>query len=269
MQSFYILTISLNYMNIFTALNELAGISKLINAAHDYTVCLLCLEDDSKPLNDCLISIPKRSASNPEKHLKARHGLSSDHPATKYWELATVRDKQVPFDVSSMNDKNTVGDLFKIQSQKEAIDGFHRLAHRFVSRCGIPFRSANSIEFHDMCKYLVVHGEKLRAQSQKLKMGEYKYREMSNIRFTEMIYVVSEMVNITRQWLSQNAGKNIPFVTVSHDIWVAKTFEVLGVSIFFVFPHTWEDVSFPIALIRSDTKVAVDVTKEINTALNK
>jgi len=69
----------------------------------------------------------------------------------------------------------------------------------------------------------------------KMLMGKYKIRNQRHKSFNHLVQYIIKKVNDTRMWLKQQTGKErTPFITVGHDGWDSKDYDMLGVCIHFV-----------------------------------
>lgn len=243
----------------YNCLRDFPGFRKLKESTVNYCVCMICYKNPNVSLDNALISSPDYSPSNAGTHMKNKH----KHDAPEYWDVIT--QKQQPAAIG----KNHITISFLKLSQKNAVANFHKEAHRFITNCGLPFRVANSNAFHNYNQFLVLNAHLLKNNIKDLKMGPRKFGTIANKNFSEMVFVVAELVTKTREWYKENLGKQTPFLTVCHDIWQGNQIDVLGVSLYFNVPTTWETVKFPVALIKSDSKTASSVKDNILHALSK
>jgi hypothetical protein len=75
-----------------------------------------------------------------------------------------------------------------------------------------------------------------------------------------MVFVISELVRKIREELSRQCGKEVPFVTVCHDIWNGKKRDILGISVMFIDPRNCMLYRIPIGMIRISGHTAQQVS---------
>jgi hypothetical protein len=128
---------------------------------------------------------------------------------------------------------------------------------------------ANSTEFADMMYFAVDNADTLKNKKESLKLGYNKFTSLSERKFNEMTYVIDRLVRLSRDYYNRLTGKNIPFLSVAHDIWDSNISPFLGISLFFVDPVNWQMVSFPIGMRKSKGKKSNIITNEIRNTLER
>jgi hypothetical protein len=263
----------LHLLYTLSDLKKYPGLVKIQNTKGP-CVCMICFENPLYELNRCVFSTDVRyNPSNLKKHLESKHD-ARDAPAY-FGHLKTAKEKSIISKASSTsvstNQKQgtRLKSMFVEHNSVDAKNIFNRKVHRFVNRCGISFKTAHAPEFRDLMQFVVVNASSLKPNVDKLFLGPSKYKSISETKMEEMCYVISELVQLTRNYYTSNTGKEIPFITLSHDIWESVNADWMGVSIYFVLPHTWETIMFPIAMKKTPGKKSYDIVNMCKLVLER
>ena len=62
-------------------------------------------------------------------------------------------------------------------------------------------------------------------------------------------------------------GKNVAFLTISHDGWDSRRRDILGCCVHFVHPMYWKNISLPVGLKYLTSKKAVETVEQLNKIL--
>jgi hypothetical protein len=225
-----------------------------------FAICMLCFNKPDTELSSCIFKLTDGlNPSNVNKHFIGQH---TPDDAPEFFKLSNATKKKTA-------DTGTITSLFNAQSSTQAFTGFYNQCHKFFNRSNISFRLANSQDFVDLTNYIVTNAQHLKTDGDRLKIGPYKFNELAKNKFKTMTYVIGELIQLTREYYTNEIGKPVPFLTVAHDIWDSRNSEVLGVSIFFIFPLTFELLSLPIALPRVTSKKAACVSAIVENHLQR
>jgi hypothetical protein len=238
---------------------------------------MICFNNPSVELSKCLFSSTKSyNPSNLNKHI-TKHHTTKDAPdffnsVTKGQGVAACIPMK-PDSASQISgvieSTSTINSFFSELSTKQALDLWSRKAHRFFNKCGIPFRVASSQEFKDLMSFTVQHAAQLKSNQDRLILGHHKFSQISKTRLQELTYVITTLVEESKEYFRNATGRNIPRLCVSHDIWESKNGHWLGITLFFIDVTNWEMLSFPIGFKKSIGKKARDVYEQVQDTIKR
>ena len=226
-----------------------------------YMVCMICKDELDKPLANCLIKCSPSNTSNGTTHLNGLHGKyleklkQAKEEETKQKMKGKKKDKG-----SKKRKKDTSIDSFmspaatssssmatkKSEYKKRVATETNQLIHEFVNNGAHPDTVVTNGDFRALIDHLIEHGQDLKGHYKH--MGQRKYVDIEEAKFSDLMEQVSELIEETRDWYAERTGRRVRFISVSHDVWDGKRKKINGVSLFFVHPETLQVYRIPIGL---------------------
>ena len=224
-------------------------------------LCPLCLQNPDTPLSNAIIMLSRSRPSNIKQHTDGNHkdfvipGTKEDAQAQSEPEQGTTQTKMTMFrDGSGMITKKTIR-----QQMQQHI-------YQCVNDCCLPASIVEKPEFRKMIDFAIKNANLLR-ESQPEKLSRREVTSMRVTSYQEFIRTISKLSFRVRQHYKKICRQEIPFATVCHDVWQAKRYDVLGVTVMFCDPRNCAIYRIPIGLAQTKGHTAVQVAKLTHSLL--
>lgn len=262
---------------LYTDITNHRGLCKIKNAK-GACVCVLCFNNSVKDLESCVISTNSSyAASNLVRHVMAQH-KHDDCP--KFFDVYDRKGKRKmaidellsqSTDASSITTRSSksIKTSFEEQNGTIVYNRWCRKVHTFATNCGLSFRSVNSLAFKDMMNYTIENATILEQNNHNMAIGYQKFQSISKQKREELTFVVSQLMQDSRDYFANLFGKTVPSVCVSHDIWESKKGHWLGISLFMMDVHNFKQVCLPIGFKKCWSKKSTDVAMDVENTLTK
>jgi hypothetical protein len=224
---------------------------------------MLCWNDESISLSNCIISTTRYSVSNASSHLVRQHDRSIIPELYASSDISSV--------TQSLADKGSVMVQSTIRPQQLQFkpNGTPIIAlshlYAFFNEASVAIEQASNVHLTTFISYLIDNADSLRTKKVECFFSRWKYKKQELSQFFTFISTVKYLVNFTRDYYKNQlqSDQSIPFISVSHDGWDSKDNDVLGVSIHFVVPKHWKMVSVAIGLKRINSKTSENIVRAI------
>ena len=100
-------------------------------------------------------------------------------------------------------------------------------------------------------------------------VGRHKFKSLQDESFNNMKLCLSAMVLSIRNWYRNRMGQHHKFISVSQDIWDSKRWELLGVSLMFIHPETFQLFKLSARLVHITGKKATQIDHNTLTVLKR
>jgi hypothetical protein len=119
------------------------------------------------------------------------------------------------------------------------------LIYKFITTNGLPARLARSQDMSDIVRFAAENNQSIcKMPDSDLCLSQNKFESIQVQQFNSTIATIKHIVTCNHTFFSDIYGKRIPFLTISHNIWDLKDFQILGVSLFLICCQTGEDYSY-------------------------
>jgi hypothetical protein len=228
---------------------------------------MLCWNDATKSLGECVVMTTRFSVSNASSH------LLRNHDKTVIPELYAASDVSSVTQSISEKGSRIVQSTIRPNQLQFKPNGTSRVAlshlYSFFNEASVAIEQSSNVHLTNFISYLLDNAEVLRLKKNDCFFSRWKYKKQEYAQFFTFISTVKYLVNFTRDYYKTvlNVEGGIPFISVSHDGWDSKDNDVLGVCIHFVVPHHWKMVSMAIGLRRVYSKTAEHLVNAIKNIL--
>lgn len=142
--------------------------------------------------------------------------------------------------------------------------------YSFFNESSVAIEQASNVHLNNFITYLLDNAESLRAKQNECLFSRWKYKRQELNHFFNFITTVTYLVKYSRDYYeSVLKTTDVPFISVSHDGWDSKDNDVLGVSIHFILPVYWMNVSMAVGLKRVYSKTADNIVSLIEQILSR
>lgn len=141
--------------------------------------------------------------------------------------------------------------------------------YSFFNESSVAIDQSSNLHLNNFINYILENAESLRQKKQECFFSRWKYKRQELTQFFTFISTIRYLVSFTRDFYKTSLylETSTPFISVSHDGWDSKDNDVLGVSIHFIVPKYWRNVSMAIGLRRIYSKNAENVVNCIKSIL--
>lgn len=237
-------------------------------------VCMICFKTDTKSLEKCLFSgINNYNPSNLRTHLQRSHDRS---------DCPKIYNDNVESKVASLlnygRKTGTVPEIRKFfKSTTDASDNIALIheeinenLYKFFNSSNIATQQASNEYLYKAMRACVCKAAVLPVNKKSIRFSRYKYINQRDKEFATFSKTVEAAVVYTSNFYALKIGsEKLPFICVSHDGWDSKRHDILGVSIHFVVPFLWMNLSIPIGLKYIRSKKSEDTVLQINKILRR
>ncbi len=257
------------------------GLKKIIKTVGP-CVCTLCFKNKSKPLFNCIFATnDSYNASNLSRHITKKH-KEDECPAFFRDETDKLMQKiekegcgtitapkKGPLDNHFPKKDEPQEEEQDKQDPDDVYNEWARKAHTFFNKNGIAARAACSQVFKEFVLFTVNNAEILKHFPDKLFLGYERYTAISKLKFQELTYVVHKLLKRSNDYFIEKCRKQIPRVSVSHDIWESKNGHWLGITLFLMDVDQWKYVALPIGFKSCTSKKAIDIVSQVQDTLKR
>lgn len=248
---------------VFTFDEEKASISnKYFPVARKVTICPMCFSNPVKGLLQCIITCgfnqKKKSinTSNIGAHFRRWHH-GQDIPV--YQESITCGGDadSVGGTARSQHSRQSTMATFAAPwsrgksaalNRKAAVAAVKESIYRCVNDLNFPNSTVEKPVFREMLYTVKQYATSL--QPTDLQLSNKAIIGLRVDSYNKQVFVISELVRKVRMRFEALCGKEVPFITICHDMWNGKKKEVLGVSIMFIDPRNCVLYKIPIGMLR-------------------
>jgi hypothetical protein len=240
---------------------------KICQKSH-VAICTVCYNDPKIPLKKAVIPTYKFQPSNPTNHLATQH---EKHEVPEYWEK--LEEKTVPIAREDKpKEKNKKGN--KVQSKiteystaEDVIKKLNELLYKFFNTANISINQTRNPYLKDLLRLCVDNANLLKFRRTLICFSPWRYKVQESKIFNTFTNFITKAVATARDHYKDTTGKQLPFITVSHDAWDSKRRDMLGCCIHFVHPVYWKKNSVPIGLKYLTSKKSTDMVDQLNKIL--
>ena len=231
--------------------------------AQSWYLCGICFKNQKTPLSQCIFSTYKGSLANMTKHIQNGHASFAASIADE--SSASITSSQPPHKKA-----RTLGQYFPAKQQmiEEARDSFQTSVYVYINDSGSAKRNVEKPIFRDMF-HKAFEVFQAGGKPSDLVIGEHRINTIQDLKFNEMCQLIRNIVGTVRRWFLENSGSHRPFLSICHDIWDGKRRELLGISLLFIHPHTFDHFKLSAGLVHIKGKRAVEVAQETLRVLSR
>ncbi len=229
-------------------------------------ICKVCFKDPRTPLKKAVIPTFKFQPGNPTTHLTTQH---EKHEVAEFWEK--LEEKSAPPSGEKLKEKNSKG---KIQSTiptystaEDVIKKLNELLYKFFNTANISINQTQNQYLKEVLRLCVDHANLLKFRRTLISFSPWRYKVQECKSFNNFTSFITKAVSSARDHYKDTVGKQLPFITVSHDAWDSKRHDMLGCCIHFVHPVYWKKISVPIGLKYLTSKKSIDMVEQLNKIL--
>jgi hypothetical protein len=225
-------------------------------------VCMICWENKTQPLEDCIISTFNYNSSNANQHLKRNHKEVPEMAS----DISTVTDSLAtnPFNLvqNQILQYNQNPNDVVVGSASVGLDHLYS----FFNQANIAIEQANNESLKKFIEYVIDHGATMKKQD--CRFSRFKYKKYELNQFHLFISTVQYLVKYSCDYYEKQLNTNsVPFLYISHDGWDIKDNDLLGVSLHFIVPVYWVSVIIAIGLKRIYKKTSDNMSTVIKSIL--
>jgi hypothetical protein len=242
-------------------------------------ICAICYESPNTPLTSGVVklhinSLGKPQTSNFNTHLKNRMNDCNEH---RVFFQSTIKKGKDRSDRSVASANSTATSLVHPAFQEwsnlpksQVITRIHQLLYLVINDANIPAHIVRNPRLWDLIEFIVLNGNVLKGTPRNiLTMGRHKFNTIQAVSFAEMVSTIERLIEENRKYFKTLTSRSVPFLYVGHDLWDGKNKNVLGLCLFMVSPVLKRMIAFPVGLLRSRAKKAVQVAKQSLAALKR
>ena len=225
---------------------------KYANLSRYIVIYAVCFAAKDKSLDEAVLLCGQQKMSNIKQHKDKWH---KDSPL----EDPNSRQSSSQTTLASYRIQNT--------SKSQATGDLQKLIYRFVNDCNLP---AITVEkkpsFSDLLRYAINNASALKDTPAEV----ISRRQITKLRihsYQVFFGLISDLVNHCRNEFVRLCYRKVPFITVCHDIWQAKKYDVLGVTIMFTDPRNCVVYRIPIGPAECQGHGATDVANLTDSLL--
>jgi hypothetical protein len=239
---------------------------------HDHpAVCTICWKDPNKSASVSIFSTTNWNPSNLLIHLLKQH--SPDEVPLLYSES--------PVTGQTKHRGKPGGGLFGTQAQSQltsfavperdrVIPEAQFLLYKFFNMSNVAMEQASSPYLQRFIHHVIDNASYLKERKREISFSKYKFKNCELKFFGSFVETVKSMVSSAREAYSKEFSlPTVPFLNISHDGWDSVDHHVLGVSIHFIKPSSWIEVSLAVGLQRVNSKKSADMVIAISNILNR
>jgi hypothetical protein len=249
-------------------------------------ICSICFETPNVGLKGGVVLLHLKTGkgkhahaapqtSNFVSHLKSR-GREDNKHATFLDSITSARlrsDTSIGTAKSAATATSLVHPVYTEWAKlpkEQVITRMHQLVYLLVNDANIPAHIVRNHRLWDLIEFIAANGKTLDGTPRStLMMGRHKFNTIQAVSFTEMVSVIERLVDENRKYFKQLTGRTVPFLYVGHDLWDGKNKNVLGLCIFMVSHLLKRMIAFPVGILRSRDKKAVNVAAQSLKALKR
>jgi hypothetical protein len=138
-----------------------------------------------------------------------------------------------------------------------SVDAVKESIYRCVNDLGFPNSTVEHPLFRDMLVCVKRNAQVL--QTSDLCLSNKAINAMRLDGYNRLMFHTSELVRKIRQDFAARCGKEVPFVTICHDIWNGKKKDILGISTMFIDPRNCVLYRIPIGMVTAQGHTAQQV----------
>ena len=222
-------------------------------------LCPLCMKDPETPLSNAVVMLTGKP-SNIKQHTDGKH-KDFVIPGTK-------DDPNEPEQPSPTQTTMTMyrGDGSGMITKRNIRQQMQQHIYQCVNDCCLPASIVEKPEFRKMIDFAIKNANLLRESRPEV----ISRREVTSMRvasYQDFIRTVSKLSYRVRQHYKKVCRQEIPFATVCHDVWQAKKYDVLGVTVMFCDPRNCAVYRIPIGLAQTKGHTAVQVARLTHSLL--
>jgi hypothetical protein len=230
-------------------------------------VCHSCWVRDRLPPDKMLVKVNGRNVGNGNSHFITQHESKGDilpGMATYAGPLtpapAKVKNKKQHLITDIQHNPSTISD-------PQVAMGY---LYKFFNEANVAKSQSNNPNLRCFVDYILDHSQNFSKKRNEIYFSRGKYDKQENLIFSQFISNLRIIVEFCRSWYNDGIPKaNIPFIYVSHDNWDSKDHDVLGVSIHFIVPVFWKQVSVAVGLKRVQSKASRSIAEGTIAVLNR
>ena len=143
----------------------------------------------------------------------------------------------------------------------------NELWYKFFNTANISINKSRNPHLKEVLLLLIDHANLLKFRRSQICFSPWRYKVQECKSFNNFITFVTKAVTTARDHYKDITGKQLPFITVSHDGWDSKRRDMLGCCIHFIHPIYWKQISIPIGLKRLTSKKSIDMVAQLNKIL--
>lgn len=260
--------------------NDEAAFNKVeqgIHSKRNHAICLPCFDNASKKICDCLLMPSFSKASNKldstgnlDKHLKRHQDV---YPSCKQPGYVYTRPTGVATEDETASQALTISSSTVVPAKSIFIDkhfkGFFesgsKKLQKGLDKLVLEFADNNNIarrvvadhsacpEFKRILLYCIDNAVGLKKLPDPIP-GLARFDACRREQYEQLLAGVAWYVGVTRTFFTETLKKEIPFLTVAHDIWDSTKKDVLGVTVHFFCPATKTRVKVPVGMLVCNDK---------------
>jgi len=134
----------------------------------------------------------------------------------------------------------------------------------------VPLRHSSSPDLFRYMEHVVDNAQVYSKDKKAILMGRTKLGNQRYRSFNNLVDIIKNMIGSTRNWIQERTGKfGTPFISVGHDGWDSKSFDMLGVCIHFTDVVNGKKCTFAVGLQPLVSKKSVDIAKHVHSMLKR
>lgn len=230
-----------------------------IYKANSPALCMLCWNNPKKSVMSAVVKTNNYNPGNCISHIKHCH--TAEEAPLIFADIG--KKSEASSEVHETSENPRAKSLFQKMNKKGSTECLQFLVYKFITVNGLPARLARSPELSEILCFTIENSPNLqKLQENDLRLSQFKFEKIQVKQFNATITTIKFIVDSNQEFFKDIFGRTVPFLTIAHDIWDSKDYQILGVSLFLICSKTGMRLQMPIGLLRARGKSAQDIARE-------
>ena len=208
------------------------------------------------------------NVSNAKTHFVGVHRKLMAHLQQVEKKKGFVDSNSVTGSVASVSHSTMEGQL-QMMPKEEIINMGEYLLFRYMNQCNIAARNGANEMLAKYTDHILMYSDFYKKKKDKVILSKPRYRIQRERSFVSFINVVRNLVKSTREYYLNKLGQRTPFINLAHDGWDSKDLDMLGVSIQFTHPVTFDHIRVAVGLRKTVDKTSISTACQVKEMIQR